>query len=237
MSGNATKAQYEAALESIIYSNSSANPTVGTRTITWSINDGDTDGSAATSFIRFNASPTLTDAGGTLSFAEGDSAAVIDSALSLSDDDDANLANATITISSGFVNSEDVLAFTPVSGSTITGSWDGINGVLTLSGNATKAQYEAALETVTYQNTNTDNPNNGSRTVSWVVNDGTANSSAITSTIGVTAVNDAPVLAGAGQSVTFTLFDSAIVIDSTLVVSDVDDVVIESATISISRWC
>ena len=234
LSGNATKAQYEAALESIIYSNSSANPTVGTRTITWSINDGDTDGSAATSFIRFNASPTLTDAGGTLSFAEGDSAAVIDSALSLSDDDDANLANATITISSGFVNSEDVLAFTPVSGSTITGSWDGINGVLTLSGNATKAQYEAALETVTYQNTNTDNPNNGSRTVSWVVNDGAADSSAITSTIGVTAVNDAPVLAGAGQSVTFTLSGPDIVIDSTLVVSDVDDVDIESATISIS---
>ncbi len=72
-----------------------------------------------------------------------------------------------------------------------------------MSGSATKAQYEAALESVTYQNTNTDDPNNGSRTVSWVVNDGTANSSAITSTISVSDVNDAPILAGAGGTLIF----------------------------------
>ena len=57
--------------------------------------------------------PTWTGAGGTLSFTEGDSAAVIDSELSLSDDDDANISKARPSrLVSGRVSSEDVLAFT-----------------------------------------------------------------------------------------------------------------------------
>ena len=72
--------------------------------------------------------------------------------------------------------------------------------------------------------------------------------------ITVTGVNDAPVLAGAGGTVIFSLDDIpnveggtsstgtsstgtssyTAVIDSSLAVSDVDDVVIEGATISIS---
>ena len=58
--------------------------------------------------------------------------------------------------------------------------------VLTLTGSATKAQYEAALESVTYNNTS-GNPNTANRTVSWVVNDGDTNSAAVTSTITVAA--------------------------------------------------
>ena len=40
-------------------------------------------------------------------------------------------------------------------------------------------QYAAALQSVKYQNTNTDNPNTGNRTVTWVVNDGDANSTGV----------------------------------------------------------
>ena len=47
---------------------------------------------------------------------------------------------------------------------------------------------------MSYSNTS-DTPNTAARTVSYVVNDGALNSSAVTSTINVTAVNDAPVVA------------------------------------------
>ena len=86
-------------------------------------------------------------------------------------------------------------------------------GVLTLSGNATKAQYETALESVKYENTS-ENPNTGNRTVSWVVTDGTASSSAVYSTITVAAAdNDAPSLGGAGGTLSYTESGAAAVID------------------------
>ena len=80
-----------------------------------------------------NDAPILAGAGGTLSFTEGGSAAVIDSAVSLSDVDDADIASATITISGGHVSSEDVLAFTDASMAS-RGSWDSEHGSTNLVG-------------------------------------------------------------------------------------------------------
>ena len=137
-----------------------------------------------------NSSPVISSAGGTLAFTEGDGATVIDSSITITDDDDTNIESATITISSGYQSAEDVLAFSDTSA--ITGSWNTSTGVLTLTGSDTLANYETALESVTYNNTS-DNPNTANRIVSWAVNDGTDSSSAITSTINITAVNDAPV--------------------------------------------
>ncbi len=130
-----------------------------------------------------NSAPAVTDAGATLAYTEGDSATVIDGTLTITDVDDTNMEGATITISSGYQSSEDVLAFTNANG--ITGSWDSGNGVLTLSGSASKANYETAFESITYQNTDATSPNTSDRTITWVVNDGSANSSATTSTITV----------------------------------------------------
>ena len=129
-------------------------------------------------------------------------------------------------------SSEDVLAFTNANG--ITGSWDSSGGVLTLSGSASKANYETAFESITYQNTNTDDPDNTDRTVTWVVNDGTSNSSGVTSTITVADANDAPVVSDAGATLAYTEGDSATVIDGTLTITDVDDTNMEGATITIS---
>ena len=114
------------------------------------------------------------------------------------------------------------------------GSWDSGTGVLSLSGSATKANYELAFESITYQNTNTDDPNNGDRTLTWVVNDGDTNSVGVTSTITVADANDAPVVSDAGATLAYPEGDGAVVIDSTLTITDVDDTNIESATITIS---
>ena len=106
--------------------------------------------------------------------------------LTITDVDDTNMESATITISSGYEPSEDVLAFTNANG--ITGSWNSGTGVLTLSGSASKANYETAFESVTYQNTDTGSPDTSDRIVTWLVSDGDTNSAAgVTSTISVSA--------------------------------------------------
>ena len=56
-----------------------------------------------------------------------------------------------MTISSGTLQTGDTLNFTNQNG--ITGSYSG--GVLTLSGTATVAQYQAALQSVTFSTTST----------------------------------------------------------------------------------
>ena len=130
-----------------------------------------------------SAAPTLADADGTLSFTAGGAATVIDGSLTLADADDTHIESATISITSGFVSGEDVLSF--VDSGSIIGSYNAGSGVLTLTGSASKASYESALESITYQNTS-DYPSTGNRTVTWLVNDGDANSAAVTSTITVT---------------------------------------------------
>ena len=63
---------------------------------------------------------------------------------------------------------------------------------MTLSGSETVANYQAALRAVKYQNTS-DNPSTATRTVSFKVNDGMADSNVLTRILTVNAVNDAPV--------------------------------------------
>ena len=128
-----------------------------------------------------------------------------------------------------------MLAFTNTAA--ITGVYNAVTGVLTLTGSDTLANYEAALESITYTNTNTDNPNTGNRTVTWVVNDGDVlNSAGVTSTITVAGVNDAPTVAGAGGTLAYTEGDGAQVIDRrTLIASRCGHTNIASATCHAQR--
>lgn len=133
--------------------------------------------------------PVLGGGGATLIYTENDPATVIDNTLTVSDPNDSNMDSAAVTISANYAGVEDQLVFANTG--TITGSYAG--GVLILTGSDTLANYQAALSSVQYMNTS-DNPSTSDRTISWVVNDGVSNSNTITSTVTVTAVNDAPVV-------------------------------------------
>ncbi|WP_203250320.1 Ig-like domain-containing protein, partial [Cysteiniphilum sp. 19X3-34] len=148
-----------------------------------------------------NDAPVIT-AGSILNYSENDPAAVIDGGLSISDIDDTHIESATVTISTNYINAEDVLAF--VDTANITGSFNSATGVLTLTGSDTVVNYQNALQSITYMNTS-DNPSMLSRTVSWVVNDGDSNSVAVTSTVTINAGNDLPTAANSNVS---TLKDS-----------------------------
>ncbi len=183
------------------------------------------------SVTAVNDAPVVTTSGSTLPYTENGAATAVDSGLTVSDADNANLSSATVTISSGFATAEDTLAFTDQNG--ITGSWNSGTGVLTLNGSATVANYQAALRSITYVNTS-DDPSTATRTVSFVVNDGSANSNTGTRNISVAAVNDAPAVTTTGTTLAYTENGAATAVDSGLTVSDADNANLSSATVTIS---
>jgi VCBS repeat-containing protein len=90
------------------------------------------------------------------------------STLTLSDDDDATMSGATVSITSGFDSGADTLSFANTS--TIIGSYDASTGVLTLSGDDTIANYQAALRSVQFA-TSDGSANPAARTVSFAATD------------------------------------------------------------------
>ena len=112
----------------------------------------------------------------------GSAVAIADSDVSIIDPDNANMASATVTLTNA--KAGDVLA---INGSLPAGIGYTINtaipGVITvtLSGSASKAAYDAALNQIVF-NTSV-NPDTTDRNLTVVVNDGLANGNTATSTI------------------------------------------------------
>ncbi|WP_461175385.1 DUF4347 domain-containing protein, partial [Uliginosibacterium flavum] len=192
-----TVANINTALATLTY-----NPTAnfnGAATLTLITNDqgntgsggarSDTDNVSIT-VNAINDAPGLSTTGTTLSYTENAAATAVDSGITVSDIDSANLASAVVQITGNYQNGQDVLAFANQNG--ITGSWNAGTGTLTLTGSASVANYQTALRSITYQNTS-NNPVTTTRTVSFTVNDGALDSNTATRNIGLTAVNDDPV--------------------------------------------
>ena len=239
---NATNARVNSANQQIAYSNSSDAPPASVQ-INWTFNDGNAgaQGSGgpltATGSVTVNITP-VNDAsvlaaveGTALAYTENQAATAITATVTTSDVDNTNLASATIQITTNYVNGQDVLSFTNTG--SITGTWTAATGTLTLSGSDTVANYQAALRAVKYQNTS-ENPSGLTRTVSFTVHDGTANSNTVTRNIAVTPVNDASELAAIeGTALAYTENQAATAITATVTASDVDNT-LASATIQIT---
>ncbi|WP_338699118.1 VCBS domain-containing protein [Bradyrhizobium sp. 26S5] len=191
-----------------------------TDTLTVSSFDGTASQDIVVNITGSNDAPVVNANGGSLSYTENQAATAIDTALLVSDVDSTNLTGATISITTNFTAGQDVLGFTSQNG--ITGSYNASTGVLTLSGAATVAQYQAALESVTYFNSS-DNPSGATRTISYQVDDGSASnhaSNVANTTITVTPVDDAPVVSNVTISANSISF----------VASDVDNPTLSLAT-------
>lgn len=170
-----------------------------------------------------------------VSYTEGDAATAITSALTVTDSDDTNLDSAKVTIAVGFDATEDVLALpAPVGG--ITGSYDAVSGILTLSGTETVANYQTALRSVTYQNTDGTSPSTTTRQIDFEVYDWDDISNSVSRNIEITPLNAAPVVAAIeGTTLAFTEDDGPTAITSTLTVSDTDDANLVGATVAFTN--
>ena len=116
------------------------------------------------------------------------SSIAIDNSLIVTDVDDVNIETATVTITTNFVLTEDVLLFT----NTVKISGVYSNGVLTLTGTATKAEYTAALASVMYSNTN-NRPSILTRSIRFLANDGDLNSAPFNRNIIFSITNYPPI--------------------------------------------
>jgi hypothetical protein len=209
----------------------------GSETITFRATDplGAFDSDAALfTLTAVNDAPVLSGIEGTpLSYTEDAGAVSITTALLVSDVDNTSLQSATVAITSGYQDEQDVLSFTNANG--IAGTWNATTGTMTLNGASLLANYQTALRSVKYANIS-QNPSAATRTVSFTVNDGTDASLTVTRNIGVTPVNDAPVLSNIEPTpVAYTAGEGQVILTSTLMVSDTDNVNLSSATISITN--
>ncbi|MDP3776664.1 type I secretion C-terminal target domain-containing protein [Methylotenera sp.] len=111
---------------------------------------------------------------------------IADTDISITDVDSTNLVSAVITLTN--MQAGDFLS-TAALPSGITSNI--VGNVITLSGNATLANYQTAIRAVTFANAS-ETPSTTPRSISIVVNDGYANSNTAITTINLVAVNDAP---------------------------------------------
>jgi gliding motility-associated-like protein len=153
-----------------------------------------------------NTPPVVTASGGPATFTIP-SAITIDNGITVSDADNTTLASGTVAITGNFQSAEDLLAFTAGGTGNITGSFNTTTGVLTLTSagaTATIAQWQAALRAITYQNT-AASPHTATRTVTFVVNDGSINSTPTTKNITIAV----PVISTTGISALTTTYGTA----------------------------
>ena len=160
----------------------------GTDSFTYKVTDP--SGASDTAVVTLNVSAIdddalVTTSPGTLAVTENDAAAVIDDEVDITDIDTETLNEATVAITGGFAGVQDVLSFADTSA--ISGDYDDATGVLTLTGSASVAAYQAALRTVEYRNTS-DAPSVAARTITFAAAGGSD-----TRGIALTEVNDAPV--------------------------------------------
>ncbi len=187
-----------------------------------------------------------------LAYDEGDGAQIIDqggnAAVADVDSADFNTGLLTVSISAGGETAEDVLAINNVgtgtgeigvSGSDVTyegttigtfaGGTGGTDLVVTLTADAEAIGTGALVRSITYENTDTDDPTAGARTIDFVLTDGDTGTSATSSvTVTVAKVNDAPVVTVPDAQ------ETTMVTDLDITGTEVADVDIESGDFEVS---
>ncbi|MGE3268981.1 MAG: Ig-like domain-containing protein [Chloroflexota bacterium] len=206
LTGPDTLAAFIQVLQTVTYTNASNAPTTTDRTITFVANDGTANGNPATKTVTVasvNSAPVVTTTSGITAFTENGSAVVVDAGVTVVDGDNANLASATIVLTNvqdGAAESIDtnLSGLVGIVKSVSTGA--GIY-TLTLTGPGTVADYQTALQRVTYNNSSDQPTTTPDRIISFTVNDGAINSNTDTKSVSVAAVDDAPVAVNDAETV------------------------------------
>ncbi|NJL22160.1 MAG: hypothetical protein HC895_17245, partial [Leptolyngbyaceae cyanobacterium SM1_3_5] len=223
ITGAASVTNYQTLLRSLAYSSSSENPTEGNRTVRLQVSDGALSSNIASWTVTVssvNDAPVVSIAAAPLTYTEGDAATAIDRLLTVADVDSLRLDRATVTIAANFAADQDELSVDSGLATSVGLTVANVGGVLTLSGQATIAQYQAVLRSVAYRNTSS-NPTLGDRTIQIVVRDeAQAESQLRDRTIQVSPVNAAPVVTLTNPPSAFTEDQAALAIANGLSITD-----------------
>ncbi|WP_434579419.1 retention module-containing protein [Pseudomonas sp. Z5-35] len=190
-----------------------------------------TNGSVSTSIIDNDAPPVLdldannssgkTGADYQVTFTEGTTGpgvSIADTDLKITDPDSTMLTGATIVLTNRQPGDHLNLG-NSVNGISINANSTDGKVVLTLTGNATLADYMQQIKNISFIN-NSEDPSTVPRVITVTVTDGASYSNTATTTVNVVGVNDAPV--ATGGAVTGTEDTSLVLGWSTFGISDVD---------------
>ena len=219
LSGNSSVANYETALRSITYRNTSETPDESLRMFNIQVSDGTQSsvGARMMTVTAVNDRPVLNGiAGDSLGYVTGSGAAVIEQGLDVTvgdlDSIDFDTGNLKVSIFSGGDISEDVLSIRNQGMSlgqigfdgsnvywggtligTASGGTSGAPLIVSFNASATKIATAALVRNVTYENLDAVAPTAGTRTVRFVVDDGDGDASLDhDASVVVTASNSPP---------------------------------------------
>ncbi|MBN2215171.1 MAG: hypothetical protein JW723_13095, partial [Bacteroidales bacterium] len=239
LNGPASVQNFRDALRNVRYINlNNNNPSENQRIVTFYVYDSVTVSNPVSRTITvkgLNDEPQLSGIEKfNLDYPEGSGPTAVTATVLASDPDNLNLTGAAVWISAGFIADEDSMSFTDIHG--ISGSWEPSAGILNLTGISSVANYQSALRNIQYTNTNTGNPNESLRTVSFYIKDSLAISNTVTRKIKITGVNDQPVLSNIETgAIVYHEGDKQTKITNTLKITDPDNEFLSSAVVTISE--
>ncbi|QZT62108.1 beta strand repeat-containing protein, partial [Mycolicibacterium austroafricanum] len=233
--GNASVSDYQQLLRSVMFS-SSASALATIKAISFQITDdqggASIPGSVAVTVMSVPtlATPVVVTSLANLVYTAGNSAVEIDPGLLILDADSTTMSAAVVSIVGGAAAGES-LSWTAQDG--ISGSY--VDGVLTFEGNASVAVYQQLLRSVTFSTTSAALASIES--ISLVVTDGQGNVST-PGLVAVTIVNAplkiAPLVTTSVANISYTAGDSAVTVDPSVSVLDLDSTALQSATVTIT---
>ncbi len=182
--------------------------------------------------------PTLTTTSAALIQNENGGPRALDDGLTLAGDN-TTFTGATVSLGNTFVAGQDVLEFADNSTTdSITGTFDNTTGTLTLTGDGTPAEYQAALRAITFNNTSAA-PDITARTATITVSPTSGGDLTATRGISVVAFNDAPVITRSTSTFDVNLDDNPTlpvpIGTDALTVSDVDTAQLSGAVVTIDE--
>ena len=142
--------------------------------------------------VQASALPIISNSNNSVTFTENSAPIKLWPQLNITSSQSATLNSAYISFQSGYQQGVDQLAAS--AGGSIAVQWNAATGVLELSGSATRAEYNAAIRSITFANAS-ESPSTVNRALRLVVSDQFTSSAPSNLMLSVNAVNDAPVLA------------------------------------------
>jgi len=232
LTGAGTIDQYEAALKAVTFTATQGAGLVRGLLINVTDDMGVQSLAAGIATIVVNAAPLipLVSTLGAPNYIIGKSPVQLLASVTVTDLDSDNMASATVKINT-FGQTGDVLGYTAPQGNPITATWDAASKTLTLSGTATKAQYEEALKAVTFSATT------GAGLVRGFlisVTDSTGLSSGWSGAATATVATPLPPAIATLGSPTFTIGGSSVTVLASVTITDGDSATLSGGTVKIN---
>lgn len=195
--GTGSAVSYQTFLRKITYRNNSFYPTALTKEITFTLTNDYLSSESVSRRVKVysetNQAPVIENLEkNTLSYLKGIDGLRINltDSLTVNDGDSYYLYGAEVKFTSGYIKDEDYIDYENTT--FISGAFNSDTGILTITGKESVNNYQIFLRNLRYRNKNTVNGTTSQKVISYTINDGIVNSSAVTRNLAVKSALDAP---------------------------------------------